>query len=205
MCYNLSMNILMTISRLASTVTIFLLFGFFSINYYVDISSRDYIFQTIKDAPSADVIVILGAGVRPNKEMSDVFRDRVDVAIELYEGKKADKILVSGYSEDEYYDEVKVANKYLLEAGVKEENILLDGAGYNTFESMRRMREITNANSFLIVTQNFHLPRSLYIARKLGMESYGVSADLHEYEIEDKMFYREKLANIKAFIDVHLR
>jgi SanA protein len=189
------------------TLFIILLIGFFIIfffiiNNYIENSNK----ELIKDGdnlPSIDTVLVLGASVKPNKQMSDVFRDRVDVSMDLYRKSKVKKILVSGDSKDKNYDEVGAAERYLLEAGIPEEDIILDKAGYSTYSSLYNMKNVFDIKSMIIVTQDFHLPRALYICKSLEMECYGVSADLHRYVIEDRMFYREKLANIKAFLDVH--
>lgn len=176
---------------------------FCAINIYIEYGNKDRIFQEVSDLPKTEVLLVLGASVKPDKEMSDVFRDRVDTAIKLYNNGVGNQILVSGDSNDDYYDEPGAAEKYLLKAGIPAGDIILDGDGFDTFHSLHRAKEVHGLSKVIIVTQNFHLPRALYIARSLGMESYGMSADLHRYVIEDKMFYREKLANIKAFIDVN--
>lgn len=146
--------------------------------------------------------LILGAKVWSNGEMSDIFKDRAITAINLYKEGKVKKILVSGDHGRENYDEVNSAKKYLLENGVKSEDIFLDHAGFDTYDSLYRAKYIFKAESLVVVTQNFHLPRALYISDKLGIDSCGVSADRQKYYGEKAMYRREILAKIKAWSNV---
>ncbi|MFA5080856.1 MAG: ElyC/SanA/YdcF family protein [Candidatus Paceibacterota bacterium] len=174
------------------------------INYIITQESKDLIHKEINQVPSAQVALILGASVKPNKEMSDVFRDRVDSAIQLYNGGKISKIIVSGDHGKKYYDEVEAAKKYLLEKGIPPEDIFLDHAGFDTYDSLYRAKYIFDAKSIIIVTQNFHLPRAVFIAKRLGHDVHGFSADLHQYNDANKMLIREIFADIKAYFDVLL-
>jgi len=183
-------------------LVVILLFFVMAINFRIENAYDGYIFKKSDQLPDIETALVLGASVKPNKEMSDVFKDRVDVSIDLYRNGKVKKILVSGDSKDVYYDEVGAAQKYLLKEGIPQDDIILDKSGFDTYMSINRAKEVFGLDSFIIVTQNFHLPRAIYIARKLGIDAYGVSADLHRYDIEERMFYREKLANVKAFFDV---
>jgi SanA protein len=188
---------------------IFLIFLFIFIitiwsNYEVNKESSGLIYQDINQIPNAEVALILGASVKPNKEMSDIFRDRVDTAIKLYENKKVSKIIVSGDHGKKYYDEVEAAKKYLLEKGIPPDDIFLDHAGFDTYDSLYRAKHIFDVKSMIVVTQNFHLPRAMFIAKKLGHNAYGFSADLHSYSGAEKMFIREIFADVKAYFDILL-
>jgi SanA protein len=120
----------------------------------------------------------------------------------LYNNGKVDKILVSGDHGQDDYDEVNSAKEYLLENNVKPEDIFLDHAGFDTYDSLYRARDIFQAESLVIVTQNFHLPRALYMSDKLGLNSCGVSADLHKYLGEGTRDRREILAKVKAWLNI---
>jgi SanA protein len=148
------------------------------------------------------VALVLGARVWNNGNLSDIFRDRVETAIGLYNTGKVEKILVSGDHGQKDYDEVGAAKDYLLEHGVKSEDVFLDHAGFDTYDSLYRTKEVFQVESLIIVTQAFHLPRALYIANKLGMDACGVSADLHSYTGEEARNIRETLAKVKAYLDV---
>ncbi|MCK9578329.1 YdcF family protein [bacterium] len=174
------------------------------INYTVRTESSGFIYHDINDVKNSQVVLILGAAVKPNKEMSDVFRDRVDTAIELYNRKKASKIIVSGDHGKKYYDEVNVAKKYILEKGVSPDDIFLDHAGFDTYDSIYRAKYIFEAASIIVVTQDFHLPRAIFIGRRLGHNIQGFSADLHNYSGIILMQNREIFANVKAYLDILL-
>ncbi|MCK9438783.1 YdcF family protein [Patescibacteria group bacterium] len=146
--------------------------------------------------------LVLGAKVWNNGNLSDIFRDRVKTAIELYNTGKVDKILVSGDHGQVEYDEVNTAKEYLLENNIKPEDIFLDHAGFDTYDSLYRAKEIFQADSLIVVTQDFHLPRALYIADKLEIDSCGVSADLQRYYGEDTRNRREVLAKVKAWLNI---
>lgn len=176
----------------------------FLINFNVNSKSKSYIFSEAGKASNAEVVLVLGAKVFNDGRLSDMLRDRADTAIELYGIGKANKILVSGDHGIPEYDEVNAVKNYLLEKGVKGEDIFLDHAGFDTYDSLYRAKEIFQAQSTVIVSQNFHLPRAVYIGRGLGLEAYGVSADKHKYGNMENNITREILADVKAFWDINL-
>lgn len=148
------------------------------------------------------VALVLGAKVWNDGNMSDIFKDRVKTAIELYNNGKVEKILISGDHGQEDYDEVNAAKEYLLENNIKSEDIFLDHAGFDTYDSLYRAKQVFKAESLVVVTQNFHLPRAMYIADKIGLDSCSVNADLQKYYGEDARNRREVLAKIKAWLNV---
>jgi SanA protein len=158
-----------------------------AINFYVNSQSNPYIFQDINDLPETEVVLVLGAKVY------------------LYEKGKVEKILISGDHGREDYDEVNTVKDHLLEKGVKSEDIFLDHAGFDTYDSLYRAKEIFEVSSVIVATQNFHLPRAVYIGKNLGIETYGLSADRHLYANIDYNRSREIFSKVKAFLDVSLR
>lgn len=158
-----------------------------------------YITRAIDVVPNTDVALVLGASVfRGNP--SPILAERADTAIALYKVGKVSKILVTGDNGALTHDEVTPVRKYLLDAGVASQDIFLDHAGFDTYSSMYRAREVFLVHSLTIVTQDFHLPRALWIARHLGLDAYGVVAAGGEHSPYDYM--REIPASIKAFLDV---
>ena len=170
---------------------------------YVNSYSRYYV--SMKEAPKADAIFVLGAGVRDGKPTL-ALADRLDNAVQLYKAGKSDRIIVSGDNSTEYYNEVSVMKKYLTQKGIKKEAIYCDYAGFNTYDSMYRAREIFEISSVLIATNEFHMRRSLYIARRLGLEAYGYPTidKIHIYDVRGTLLEREFLAKYKAFLDVEI-
>lgn len=156
------------------------------------IVNRDYKFQEI------DCILVLGAGIRGNRP-SPMLRDRLDVAIELY-NKGIKKILVSGDHQGDDYDEVNVMKNYLLENEIPSEDIFVDHYGVSTYDSIYRLRPIFSVNEVIIVSQEYHLYRSLYIANMLDYQAYGVATDNHRYVGQEKRDIREFFARIKDMV-----
>jgi len=177
------------------------LFSFILINNYIINFSEQYIINNIEDVPNTDVVIILGAKVSGNT-LSHILLDRTETAIELYKAHKVNKILISGDHGQEDYDEVNAVKDYLLDSDVPSEDIFIDHAGFDTYDSMYRAQYIFGINSVIISTQNFHLPRAIYIARELGIDAYGLPADKRPYGNEITNNIRESLARIKAWVDV---
>lgn len=154
-----------------------------------------------KNVSKYPIAIVLGARVIGEKQVSDVYADRLQEAVNIYENKKVAKILVSGDHEQIDYDEVNAGKEFLLKAGVAPSDIYLDHAGLDTFSTMYRAKYIFGIKRALIITQEFHLPRALYLANALELEVLGCSADLHTYQDIKKMKQREILARVKAWID----
>lgn len=171
------------------------------INVYVKCSVNKKIVDVNNINGNYDVILVLGAGLR-NGKPSPVLKDRLDTAYELYEDGYSKKIIVSGDHGKKYYDEVNVMKNYLLDKGVESNDIFMDHAGFSTYDSVYRAKEIFLTNNIIIVTQQFHLYRSLYIANKLGLDAIGVSATLRNYSGSVKFELREILARDKDFVKV---
>lgn len=175
-----------------------------AVNFGVQRSASGEIYGA-PEVPHKQVALVLGAKVHEDGRLSDMFRDRCETAVGLYENGKVEKILVSGDHGRKEYDEVNAAKAYLLESGVAGEDIFLDHAGFDTYDSVYRARDVFRVESMAIVTQNYHLPRALFIARELGVEAVGVDADLRNYGGEDYRNFREEFAVVKAGIDVVLK
>jgi len=131
-------------------------------------------------------------------------RDRLDHGYELYALGKAKKILVSGDHGQKDYDEVNAMKDYLMEKGVPREDIFMDHAGFNTYDSMYRAKEIFGVESLLICTQDFHIARSVYIARSLGIDAYGYPCDDNGINTRLNKL-RESFARVKAVADIFVK
>ena len=155
-----------------------------------------------------DCIIVLGAYVKVDGNPSDMLRDRLDTALALYRAGLSEKILVSGDHGSVGYNEVGVMKKYLVENGVPEENVFMDHAGFSTYETMYRAKEVFLTESYykrvVVVTQEYHLYRALYIAEQIGLDAYGVSADLHTYRGQLNRDVREDLARFKDYFSCYL-
>ncbi len=171
------------------------------INFYVKASVSKNIIEDIEklELQDIDCILILGAGIWNNKP-SPMLKDRLLMGLDLYEKDVASKIIVSGDHGKEDYDEVNVMKNYLVENKVPSENVFMDHAGFSTYDSIYRAKEIFKAKNVVIVTQKYHLYRALYIAKSLGLNAYGVSADARNYTGATYRELREVLARDKDFI-----
>ena len=145
-----------------------------------------------------DCILVLGAGVRDDGTPSDMLYDRVSVSAEVYAALGDTPLLMSGDHTGDY-NEVGVMKSLATELGVPSEDIFLDHEGYSTYESLYRAKQVFGAKKIIIITQEYHLHRALYIARELGMEAVGVSADLRPYRLQGRYNAREHLARFKDF------
>ena len=172
-----------------------------AINLYVKQSTKKQIIENndysgLKDI---DCIIILGAGIWGDKP-SPMLEDRLLEGISLYEDNVSSKIIMSGDHGKEDYDEVNIMKNFAIEKGVPSENIFMDHAGFSSYESIYRAKEIFKAKKVVIVTQKYHLYRALYIANKLGLDAYGAGADPRQYVGAMYREFREILARNKDFV-----
>ena len=153
----------------------------------------------------APVVIVLGAKVKADGEPSDILRDRLLTAIDVYRAGSADKIFVSGDDGQVEYDEVNAMRLYLLAASVDPDDIFLDHAGFDTYDTMIRANKVFGVTKAIVVTQAYHLPRALYLADAFGIEVQGVAADKQTYRGILRYKARELLADVKAVVDVVLQ
>ncbi len=150
-----------------------------------------------------DAVLVLGARVNPGGSPSVMLEDRLYGALAVYQAGAANKILVSGDHGSKYYNEVRSMKDWLVDRGVPEEDIFMDHAGFSTYESIYRARDVFQVRSLVISTQGYHLHRALYTAKGLGMQAWGVKSDRHVYPNMPKYRAREVLARLKDFVYVH--
>lgn len=172
------------------------------INYRIIAVSNKFIAKDFDNVPKSQAVLLLGAKVKGDGRPSGILKDRIDTAIELYRSGKAGKILVTGDHGTKQYDEVNAMKNYLLENNIPRQDIFLDHAGFDTYDSLYRARDIFQAESLIVVTQNFHLNRAIFIGKKLDMNVIGFSADKHVYRGMWQLQTREVLARTKAYFTV---
>lgn len=177
----------------------------FSVNAVVVSSTRGSIITASEAAELEDVdcIIVLGCLVKSDGTLSDMLCDRVERGIEVYEAmaeKSGAKLLMSGDHGAKEYDEVNAMKQYAIDKGIDSDEIFMDHAGFSTYESIYRAKEIFGAEKVVIVTQEYHLYRALYIADALGMEAYGVTSDQRTYSGQTVRDVREILARNKDFL-----
>ena len=147
----------------------------------------------------ADAILVLGARVWGNGQPSGILKDRINTGVDLYKAGASDRLLMSGDHSTDEYDEVNAMKDYAIEQGVSPSVIFMDHAGFSTYESLYRARDIFQIKKVVIVSQTYHLYRALYIARALGLDAYGVSCDTRDYNAYLLFDLRETLARCKDF------
>lgn len=172
----------------------------FAISAYVVASARPYVLTPEQSlGTNADCILVLGAGVWSGERPSPMLQDRLDCGIALYESGASGRLLMSGDHGRKDYDEVNVMKAYAMERGVPSSSVFMDHAGFSTYESMYRARDVFQAKRILIVTQGYHLYRALYDARALGLDAYGVAVNDRGYAAQRYYDARELLARAKDF------
>ncbi len=149
---------------------------------------------------AVDCILILGAGVREDGSPSHMLEDRLKTGLALYEAGVAPKIIVSGDHGRVQYNEVGVMKDFLVTAGVPSEDVFMDHAGFSTYESLYRARDVFSVEKVVIVTQEYHLYRAIHIADRLSVEAVGNHADLRPYAGQSLREIREVAARVKDWL-----
>lgn len=195
-------KLLSLIAKLGIAVLILI----FAINLYIYNYSKAYVYDNIQDVPEKYTVIVPGASVYVSGNVSPVLRDRIDGAVALIKNGQAEKFLVSGDHGTKEYDEVNATRKYVLKKNLlPEEVIFMDHAGFSTYETMYRARDVFCVTDCCVVTQKFHVYRSVYIARKLGLDAAGyIAPEQVNFGRRNKIMWnaRETLARVKAFFDV---
>ena len=174
------------------------------INVYMVHNTRENIF-TLEDmenksgVPPVEAVIVLGALVRENGQLSLMLQERLDTSIELYQQGFAEKLLMSGDHGRVDYDEVRAMKDYAISKGVPSEDIFMDHAGFSTYETMYRAKAIFEVSNAIVVTQEYHLPRALYNAKAMGIKVQGVICDKRQYNGTTYRWVREVVARSKDF------
>lgn len=174
------------------------------INAVVTSTADDYMVTNFNQLPQVDAIIVLGAYVTPSGSPSLMLKDRLDAGLEVYQAGISNRIVVTGDHGTKEYDEVNGMREYLQSQGIERDNIFMDHAGFNTYDSMYRARDVFLIKKAVIVTQEYHLYRAVYIARSLGIEAWGVSADKRDYVGQSYYDIREVAARVKDFFQISL-
>ncbi len=169
------------------------------VDLYVVKTTEKYVLTPETAGDGYDCILVLGCGVWGNTP-SHMLEDRLRQGIELYKNGASGKMLMSGDHGREEYDEVNVMKDFAADRGVDTDDIFMDHAGFSTYESMYRAKEIFKAEKVLIVTQDYHLYRAIYDARALGIDAYGIASNPREYAGQIYRDIREILARNKDFV-----
>ncbi len=174
---------------------------------YVQLITTRWRYETTQQVPLEPVAIVFGAGVWADGTPTPMLADRISAAAELYRLGRVQKLLMTGDNSTTYYDEVTAMKRYAIDLGVPDAAITLDYAGFSTYESCYRARDIFGIKKAVLVTQRFHLPRAVYTCRQLGVDAVGLATPDWEIYGHKRIYYytlREMLASVKALLEVHV-
>ncbi len=176
------------------------------LSYSIHKNAESFLFRDLNKIPNCYTGLVLGAFVKKTGIPSDVLEDRLLTAVTLYRNKKIKRFLLSGDHGRKNYDEVNNMKAYLKNLGIPEEDIFLDHAGFDTYDSIVRAKEIFAVQDVILVSQEFHLPRAIYIARSKGLSAYGAISENYQYNTFQnlKNSFRDIFACVKAYLEVSL-
>ena len=180
---------------------ILILLLIFLLNFIVVFKTKNRILLSdeYSKIDNVDCIIVLGAGIR-GKNPSPLLKDRLDKAIELYNLGMAPRVIMSGDHGSDDHDEVNVMKQYAIDNGIPSSDIFMDHAGFSTYDTMYRAKNIFGVDRAIVVTQRYHLYRSIYIAQSLGIEAFGVPAENNKYSGRIFREIREVLARDKDVV-----
>ncbi len=171
---------------------------------YVQFIEAGSIVERREDLRPMEYAIVLGASVRQDGTPSDALEDRVMEAVDAYKDGKVRTLLMTGDDGGFHINEVETMARVAHEAGVPNDDIIVDGQGYRTNESCKRAAEKYEIKEAVVVTQRFHLSRALFLCGAFGVDVQGLPADRRTYQRIGFFFGRDLLASFKAFIDVHV-
>jgi vancomycin permeability regulator SanA len=178
-----------------------------ALNYYVRLVTSNYLRTDVAKVSAEPIAIVFGAGVWEDGTPTPMLADRVQAAVDLYKAGRAAKLLMTGDNSSADYNEVKAMQEYAEAQGVPTNNIILDYAGFSTYESCYRAKEIFGITQAVLVTQNFHLARAVYTCRQLGVEAIGLGTpDWGKFRHHTMIRYsvREFFAVLKALWEVRV-
>lgn len=175
------------------------------VNWYVGKFSEDYIFDDFNKVPATEVALVLGTGPKVSDGRDNLFfLYRIQAANDLYQNGKVEKLLLSGDNSREDYNEPQAMKDALIDLGVLEEDIVLDFAGFRTLDSVVRAQEVFGVGEMVVVSQEFHNERALFVARNMGINAYGYNAKSPNFGVAPRVFMREILARVYMVWDVYI-
>lgn len=174
---------------------------------YVWSSTAPYRYTQDDEAPSSDVAIVFGAGIRRNGEPTRILAERVDAAIDLYQLGRVPKILMTGDNSRPDYDEVTAMRDYAVERGIPADDITLDYAGFRTYDSCYRAHAIFGVRRAILVTQGYHLARAVYLCRDMGIDAVGLGTPdwgFYSDALMTRYTIRESIAILYSLVEAHI-
>ena len=180
------------------------LIALWELRAWFQVRAADRIYTDVNSVPPTPVALVLGAGLWKNGTPTPALYYRVATAVDLYKAGKVKKLLMTGDNRFVDYNEPEAMRKLAVQLGVPNEDIVLDYAGRRTYDSCYRAREIFEVKQAIVVTQRFHLDRSLFLCDTMGVSSVGMVADRRVYQTLRWWELREALATAAAWWDVNI-
>lgn len=178
-------------------------FGAIVCNRSVKDFSEEFVYSSVSEIPQNQVGLVLGTSkFAYNGGINPYFQYRMETAYELYHSGKLNHIIVSGDNHVKGYNEPQQMKDYLVQLGVDSSDITMDYAGFRTFDSMIRVKEVFGQTKVTVISQEFHNERAIFLARKNGIEAIAMNAKTPWYS--PRMRLREYLAKCKAVLDVYV-
>ncbi len=188
-----------------AVLAVLVLGAVFSCEWWIARTAEGRCFDAVKAVPAAPVAVVLGTSAHlPDGRANLFFLPRMEAAAALFKAGKVKALIVSGDNGTQGYDEPTEMKRVLMQMGVPGEKIVCDYAGFRTLDSVVRAREVFGQQRVIFVSQRFHNARAIYLAAAFGIEAFGLDARDVPVTLSMKTFLREKLACVKAVLDVNL-
>lgn len=169
----------------------------------INSNSKGRLYDSISEIPSKKVGLLLGASkFTADGRVNLFYKHRLDAAVELYEAGKIKFILASGDNSTVEYNEPQTMKDDLIERGIPEEKIFLDYAGFRTWDSVVRAKAVFGEDDFIVVSQQFHNQRALYVATQNGISAIGFNAEDVPVSVSPRVWIRERLASVNTIFDV---
>ncbi|MBI9046929.1 MAG: YdcF family protein [Anaerolineaceae bacterium] len=199
------MRLIIRILKLWKCILLGIIILFVIPKLIIELKAKNKIFK-LDEAPNAPIAIVFGAGLNRDGSPTPILRDRVSTAVSLYENGNVEKLLMSGDNRFEDYNEPAAMRDYAITLGVEPEDIVLDYAGRRTYDTCYRAKFIFGIKDALLITQRFHLPRSLFICDELGINANGVEADRRTYFKSSYIIWntRELFATMVAVWDIFI-
>ncbi len=195
-------NMLRKILKFLVLLFLMLIIFLLSISFYVSSFSWKNYLKNIKNLPKTEFWLVFWASVNRNQTPSSVLADRLEMAFRAYKDKKIEKIVVSGYASNDWYNEPKVMKSYLISLWVSKDDIYLDEKWEDTYESIYQFSKNFKNKKVVLFTQDFQLKRAIYIASKFSLKTYWVETNLRKYYFIN--YFREVFARVKAVFEVEV-
>jgi SanA protein len=177
----------------------------FGCEWWVERSAEGRCFDAVEGVPEAPVAVVLGTSARLADGRANLFfLPRMEAAAVLFKAGRVKALIVSGDNGTQGYDEPTDMKRVLMQMGVPAEKVVCDYAGFRTLDSVVRAKEVFGQQRMIFVSQRFHNARAIYLARAFGIDAYGMDAKDVPVALSVKTFLREKLACVKAVLDVNV-